>query len=339
MPTVSLPPLTWTTALTAWSWHPAPIAAMLAFGLWYALRVRKLRRAGGTWPASRIVWCYSGLGSYALVTVTSIGAYQNVLFSVRAIQVVTLLMITPQFLAHALPARLARDTATPATRARCSRILHSAAMRAVTHPLIGVLVLLGVPIALYGSGWYEAGLRSHWTSELTQAALLIAGAHYFWTRLQRDPVPKLYPHVVSVGLTFAEVALDVIVPIALLMSGSLVAADYYLALNGAGGLPPDTDQTTGAAVLWGLGDLALVPFLILSMQQLRRRDKEHAAEIDAQLDQYQRAEQRRQNPTATAAETAGTAAELPATMRPWWEDDPNVAAHFRWTQQKPPQDG
>ncbi|MGW5746970.1 cytochrome c oxidase assembly protein [Amycolatopsis sp. NPDC003861] len=300
-------PLTWSTLLTEWNWSPVPLALTTLLGSWYFIAVRKVRQAGQDWPRVRVVWWYLGLASYVLVTVTVFGAYESILFSVRALQVTTLLMITPQFLAHALPLTLLRDTVSPVARRRLGRILHARATELITHPLVGVLVLLGTPIALYGSQWYAASLGSDMIDEFTQLALLIAGGHYFWTRLQRDPVPKLYPHVVSVGLTFAEVALDVVVPLGIMMSGSLVAADHYLALAGAGGLDPDTDQATGAAILWGLGDLALVPFLVLSMNQLRRRDAAAAADIDRELD----------------------AADGDGETRPWWETDPALADRFR----------
>ncbi|MFJ8819674.1 cytochrome c oxidase assembly protein [Amycolatopsis thermoflava] len=314
MAEAGLPLFTWTTALTQWSWHTLPIALIVVFGAWYVRRVRRLRRNGGEWPISRLAWFVGALGSYASVTLTSIGTYGPVLFSARAAQVVTLLMITPQFLAHALPGRLARDTATPRNRVRASRILHSATVRVITHPFVGVVVLLGMPIALYGSGWYEASLRAHWLDEFTQVALLVAGAHYFWTRLQRDPVPKVYPQVVSVALTFAEVALDVIVPLAILMSGKLIAYDYYRELGNYAGVSIQADQFTGAGILWAVGDLALVPFLCLSMRQMLRRDRALAEIVDRELDERQRGD---------GLEPAS------ATTRPWWEDDPDLAARFR----------
>jgi cytochrome c oxidase assembly factor CtaG len=294
-------PLNWQAVLTEWNWAPVPLTLVLVLGVWYGTAVRRLRRTGRNWPSVRVVWWYVGLGSYALVTLTVVGAYQSSLFSMRALQATTLLMITPQFFAHALPGTLLRDTVPGPARRRLSRILHSRTAELITHPLVGVLVLLGTPIALYGSGWYDASLHSAVANELTQLALLIAGGHYFWTRLQRDPVPKLYPHFVSVALTFVEVALDVVVPLGILMAGALVAAQHYLAIGGAAGLSPETDQATGAAILWGLGDLTLVPFLCLSLNQLRRRDVAAAEEIDRQ----------------------------PAASRPWWEDDPELAARFK----------
>lgn len=313
-----MPPFDWPGALLQWSWHPLPLALALAAAGWYARRVRSLRRSGAGWPTSRTLWWCAGLGTYLLVTVGPVGAYSPVLFSARAVQVITLLMITPQLLAHALPLTLARDTATPAHRAWCSRVLHSGPARVITHPFVGVGLLLGVPVALYFTGWYEAGLRQHSWDEVTQLVLLVVGAHYFWTRLQRDPVPRLYPQMVTVVLTFAEVALDIVVPLVLLSTDTLVAAEYYLALDGAGGVSPEADQMSGGGIIWVVGDLALIPFLVLSLRQLGRRDAAQAVEVDSELDAQER--------TVTGEESLDPA----ATTAPWWEQDAAVARHFRW---------
>ncbi|WP_460863151.1 cytochrome c oxidase assembly protein [Rhodococcus aerolatus] len=311
-----------------------PLLLVAGLGAWYTHRVRKLRRGGGAWPKTRIWWYAAGLTSWLLVTVGVIGVYAPVLFSARAVQVVTLLMITPQLLAHAMPFSLARDTATVGGRAWCSSVLHSAPLRAITHPLVGVLVLLGMPIVLYGTDWFEAGLRNHATGELTQLALFLAGAHYFWTRLQRDPVPRLYPQYVTVALTFAEVGADIAVPLAVLNSRSLIAGDYYLGLDGLEWVDRTTDQAVGGGVLWVLGDLALIPFLILSVRQARRRDGEDAARIDAELDAAQRTATTASAGRRDHAARAGEDDAPPATMRPWWEDDPEVTTHFRWSSQQ-----
>lgn len=133
-------------------------------------------------------------------------------------------------------------------------------------------------------------------------------------------MPKLYPQYVTVALTFAEVAVDIVIPISLLASTTLLAGDYYLALDGAGGLDPETDQKTAGGILWILGDLALIPFLVLSLRQLRRRDDEQAVQEDRELD-------------AVDAAAAGDGPPDPsATGRPWWEDGVDVATHFRWKQ-------
>lgn len=268
-----------------------------------------------------------------------IGEWAPVLFSARAVQVITLLMITPQLLAHALPFTLARDTATPPGRAWCSQVLHSGPLRRITHPLVGVLVLLGMPIGLYGSGWFEAGLRNHAVAELTQLALFLAGAHYFWTRLQRDSVPRVYPQYVTVALTFAEVGADVVVPLAVLNSSSLIAGGYYLGLDGFAGVDRGADQAVAAGALWLLGDLALIPFLILSVRQLRRRDIDAAADIDAELDAQQRTARDPSPDRSGDVAPVGGHDAPPTTMRPWWEQDPEVATHFRWTQENQDRSG
>lgn len=323
------PPLTWTQALTAWVFHPVPVALVVLLGSWYAWRVRTMRRSGRSWPRSRTVWFFCGLAAYLVATCSFIGAYHQVLFSMRALQVVILLMVIPQLWAHGLPGTLARDTATPTGRRVASGVLHARPTQVLTHPIAGLLILLGLPIGLYGSGWYSASLTSHLGDELTQLALLTGGLHYFWTRLQRDPVPKLFPQYVTTWLTFADVILDALVPAAIMISPVLVATGYYATIGRTWGPSLAADEYTGASFLWVLGDFAGLPFLLLSLRQLRRRDEADAAAIDAELDELQAAEaQQHRDAEGNAAGIAGP----PGLMRPWWENDPDLAEHLHWKQ-------
>lgn len=332
------PPLTWTQVVTSWVFHPVPVALIVALGGWYAWRVHTLRRAGGTWPRMRTVWFVLGLAAYAIGTCSAIGVYHPVLFSMRAIQVVILLMVAPQFWAQGMPGTLARDTATPAGRRIASRILHARATRAVTHPLVGVVVLVGLPIGLYASAWYTASLTSHIVDELTQLALLAGGFHYFWTRLQRDPVPKLYPQYVTTWLTFADCIFAIIVPVALIVSPNIDGAAYYLAVARDWGPSLDADQNLGASALWGLGIFATLPFLLLSLKQMMRRDEAAAAVIDAlEAEQHQQRKAASQTTTDNAGddqagdEEGGAAESLPPGHTGlWWENDPDLAEHFHW---------
>ncbi|WP_037346337.1 cytochrome c oxidase assembly protein [Sciscionella sediminilitoris] len=307
------PPLTFAGALSSWQFDPVPIALILLLGGWYLLRVRRYRRGGARWPGSRTLWFFLGLLVYALVTLSAIAVYDRVLFSARALQIVGLLMIVPQLFAHGLPLTLARDTASPAGRRIGSTVLHHRLTELITHPIVGLLVLLGLPIALYATGWYAASLTDSVIAELTRFALLAGGFHYFWTRLQRDPVPKPYAQYITTWLTFADIILDAIVPLAMITMPGLVAEEYYTALGRDWGISLRMDQVTGAGLLWFLGDLAGLPFLLLSLQQLRRRDRADTEAIDAELDALE--------PEQRVAE---------GRVRPWWEEDESVAEHFGW---------
>ncbi len=255
----------------------------------------------------------AGLAAYVLATLSAVRVYSDVLFSAKALQITLLMMVVPQLLAHGLPGTLARDSVGRRGRQAASRVLHSRVAQRITHPVIGVVILIGLPIALYGSGWYQATLTDPAVDELTQLALLGAGFHYFWTRLQRDPVPRLYPQVVTVILTFVDVALDSVVPLALLITPAIVAEDHYVSVGRNWGPSLAGDQDVGAGILWMLGDLAGIPFLLLALAQWMRRDRAEAAEIDRQMD-------------AADARQDGSAPR--STL--WWENDAYLAEHYQW---------
>lgn len=303
--------------VTAWEFHVVPVVLTAVLGGWYVLAVCRLRRRGHSWPARFSMYWAAGLATYVVATSSAVRAYSDILFSVKALQVTLLMMVVPQLFAHGLPGTLARDSARPRGRQAASRMLHSRLAQRVTHPVIGVVILIGLPIALYGSPWYEATLTSAAVDELTQLALLGAGFHYFWTRLQRDPVPRLYPQVVTVILTFVDVALDSVVPLALLLTPAIVAEDHYIAVGRNWGPSLAGDQDVGAGILWMLGDLAGIPFLLLALSQWVRRDQAEAEVIDRQLD----ADDARRGPSSQASPL-------------WWENDEYLAEHFQWRRRE-----
>ena len=120
--------------------------------------------------------------------------------------------------------------------------------------------------------------------ELTHLALLLPGFVFFWTLLRVDPVPKAYSYGVSLWITFAEVIGDAFLGLAVIASSTLIGARYYHALARPWGPSLQTDQILGGGVLWILGDLVGLPFLIAQLIQFIREDEAEAKVIDAELD-------------------------------------------------------
>ncbi len=96
------PALTLSRAVTSWTLDlPVLVAVLVAAGL-YLAGVRRLRRAGQPWPAARTFsFLVGGTGAVVLATMSFLGVYQGVLFSIRAVQNVLLLLVAPLFLALA----------------------------------------------------------------------------------------------------------------------------------------------------------------------------------------------------------------------------------------------
>ncbi|KAA2258637.1 cytochrome c oxidase assembly protein [Solihabitans fulvus] len=317
-------PLGVVQVFTAWRVDPVVLAIVLLTAAWYLRAVRGLRRDGGSWPRARTIsFVALGLGSYLLVKSSFLGVYQDTLFWPRAVQNIWLLMVTPLMLALGAPVTLLLATLSPAARGRVEAVLHSRPARFVTFPLISSALLIATPITLYFSPWYELSLRNGVVDGLLHVQLVLTGFLYFWSRLQLDPVPREYPQIVSVWLTFAEVILDASLAVTLALTSHLVAGDHYLALARDWGPSPHVDQVIGAGCLWLIGDLAGLPFLVALLRRMMRQDEAEAVAIDEELDRRAAEEAGEPVPPGDAP------APVQQTMKPWWEDDPAMAERFR----------
>lgn len=310
-----LPPLDLTRVFTAWTWDVPTIVFAAALVSGYVAAVRTYRsRTGTRWPRSRNVAFGSGVGLLTLMGVSFFGAYADTLFWVRAAQVISLLMVIPLCLAMCSPLALAMAVLPDRRRDLLTRALATRTARVLTFPATASLLLVATPWALYFTGWYPTVLDDPVVDHLSRLALLLVGFLYFYSRLQLDPVPHKYPHLISIVITFVEVIFDAALGLVLWLSPHIVAEAYYQAVGRTWGPSLRNDQIFGAGVLWLVGDLAGLPFLSALMKRMSHDDAIEAAEIDKQLDE---------------AEAAQPVTDEPARPHLWWEDDPILAERFR----------
>lgn len=304
-------PLTWATLGP--SWHldasSAVIIAALAAGYLWCYR-RNRPRAEPVEPIR--VWCfYIGMALWVLATMSAIGVYAYSLFWVRALQVLLLLFVAPFFVALGTPLTVTRAAVGSSARDRIDRLLATPFARVLAHPLTTSVAMLGTPWLLYLTPWYTAALEHQWVGAPTRILLVVIGFGYFYARLQADPVPRRYSQFLSLLITVGETLGDGILGL-VLWQGPLIAAGYYLGLHRSWGPDLRLDQTIGAGVLWILGDVVGVPFVLLLMRALSTDEKAHAIAVDAELD---------------AVEQPGAVDATQSTL--WWESDPQLRERFR----------
>lgn len=305
---VSLPPpLTATRVLTSWVLDPIALAVILALAAGYTVG---LRRAHQTHTAMRAVSFFAGLGLFALVTMSFLGVYANVLFWVRAVQNVLLLMTVPLLLALGAPVSLLATGVSARSRERLMNVLHSRTARMLTFPAVMTVLLVGAPFLVYLTPLYEWTLRFSAVNEMMHLAFVGIGALYYWTRLGLDPTPRQDPHLVSVWITIIEVVFDGALGLVLWL-GPLRAPAYYLALARHWGPDARMDQIIGAGVLWIGGDILGLPFAAALFRQWKRDDDRHAARIDDELD----------------TQSSERGQPVPDNGL-WWENDPQLAQRF-----------
>jgi cytochrome c oxidase assembly factor CtaG len=304
-------PLTWAAVVQTWHLDLVSASVIVLLASAYAWCYRHTREdAQPAGPAQ--AGCFGvGIVLWALATTSVIGAYAYVLFWMRALQVLLLLYVVPFFLAQAKPVTVVRNALGPAGRDRIDRLLASRLTRLLVHPLTTSVAMLATPWLLYLTPWYAAALESEWIGAPTRILLVAIGFSYFYARLQADPVPRRYSQLISLLITIAETLGDGLLGL-VIWQGSLIAEAYYSGLHRSWGPDQRLDQTIGAGVLWILGDVVGLPFVLLLMRALSRDEKAHAVQVDAELD------------TAEAAENEGAA---PPGL--WWENDPQLRERFR----------
>ncbi|ORA28288.1 cytochrome c oxidase assembly protein [Mycobacterium aquaticum] len=317
-------PLTLQAVLTSWQFDAVSVVVVLALAVGYGWCVRRSGLRG------RPVWCF-GVAAllWLLATVSMIGVYAYVLFWVRALQVVLLLLVVPFFLASATPVTALRAALPPAGRDRLDRLLAGWVARVLLHPATTSIAMLGTPWLLYLTPWYTAALQQPAVAEATRILLVAIGFGYFYARLQADPVPRRYSQLISLLISVVESIGDGVLGIVLWL-GPLIAPAYYAALHRDWGPSARMDQVIGAGVLWILGDVLGVPFLIVLMRALSADEKAHAAEVDAELDRAEAAEAEKTEKVEKADESGQPkAAEEQARPALWWEADEQLSQRFR----------
>jgi cytochrome c oxidase assembly factor CtaG len=342
------PKLTLSSAFTEWRVDIPMLVLILALAVWYLTSVRKVRRAGGRWGSGRtFAFIVLGLGFWVLATMASPGAYQEVLFYMRATQTVFLTLVAPLFLAMGKPLTLLIE-AFPAVGRRVERAVRSRVAKVVTFPAITTIALVAVPMSMYFTTWYTHFFTSGTVRELTYLILMVPGYVFFWTLLRVDPVPKEYPYAVGMWITAAEVVGDAFFGIAVIADQTMIGAAHYHAAGYPFGPSLATGQVIGGGIIWILGDFVGLPFLAAQLIQMMRADKQEAEQIDAELDAADAAREaaraaavtRAAAPAPPAPEAAGptAAAPVPAAAeapepadadRPWWESDPRLTDRFR----------
>lgn len=359
LPAASVPmpgELTGSVYFTSWYVNWPVLGLLVAIGaLYVAGTVRFSRRDNGRWPVNRTVAFLVGLALFFWLTMSFLATYQQVVFWARAVQIVTLLMVVPLLLALGAPVALAVGGGPAWLGRGIEKVLASRIAALLTFPAVVSLVFLATPFTVYFSPLYEASLRSRGTAWILSFALVAIGFYYYWTRLRLDPVPREYPHLVSVWITFAEAIADGALGLTLMMGHHLLAGDWYtsLAQHRTWGQTPKQDQVWGGGALWLIGDLAGVPFIGALWRRMFHEDRERAAEVDAELDALEAVAAR--NPTgsgvaqpgssgsAMASGTEPDAAQTPSgrsaeeeaqRSRPWWETDPVVGARMGFVERE-----
>jgi putative copper resistance protein D len=323
-------PLGGTHVLTSWRLDVPTLVVVVLLGAWYCHGVWRLRRRGerwGRWPA--FAFLVLGLGSLVLVTMSSLGVYDRVLFWPRAVQYIVLLGVSPLLLAMGEPLELARRSLSDTGRRRLRRVLRSRVLRVLSFPLVGAAFGAVGLLIVYLTPLYHLTLTSELAHHLVWLGLLVIGAAFFVPEL--DPGDDLLPawcgYAARVGFSVVDGLLDAVPGIVVMTMHGTIAAAFYAQVHRTWGPSLHWDQTIGGGLMLTVAELVALPFLAVLVLRWVREDERLARETDRRLD----AAAARETAAARAATgnlpaTPPAADDLPLVTRPWWETDPGPLA-------------
>lgn len=263
----------------------------IALAVLYLVGVRRLRQRGDRWPAGRTFAWLCGCATILVATSSGIGRYAPAMFSVHMGQHMLLSMLAPVFLVLAGPTSLALRVLKPAGRGQPAgarewllAFLHSPLTRALTNPVVALMLFVGSFYALYFTGLFDAALFQHWAHLAMNAHFLLVGYVFYWPVIGIDPAPRALPPLGKLGLVFASMPFHAFFGIALMMSSTVIGQNFYRGLD----LPWVTDlladQRFGGALAWATGEVPLVVVMLALFIQWSRADRRVARRIDRKAD-------------------------------------------------------
>jgi putative membrane protein len=302
----ALPPFGAGPLLTDWGLDPGPAVGVLLTGGAYTWGVVRLHRRGRRWSPWRTASFAGGLLAIVVATQSALGAYDTSLFSVHVVQHLLLGVAAPFLMALGAPFTLALQATDRTTQVGLLWLLRTAPVRVLTHPLVGFSVFALTLFALYFTPIYELSLRNDWVHGAVHLHFLFAGSLFFWAVIGLDPVANRLPYGARLIIVLLTVPFHAFLGIALLSGDTPLAADWYLGVRDWG-VSPLTDQRTGAAIMWALGDvIGLVAGAVILAQWMAHEDR---ANLRAR-----RAEERRT--ASTSSPTRSPASASPSAALP-----------------------
>jgi cytochrome c oxidase assembly factor CtaG len=214
----------------------AVLATLLLGAFWYFQATRDDAERGNYWPPTRTLAFLGGLLAVELAFQSSLAMLPYISFPVQVIQKMLLVLVAPPLLVFGAPLVLAVETSSARMTDRLLRIVQSAPLRTLTHPVVIFLLYGGGLFAYYLSSAVASSMRHVWLLNLFNVAFLLVSVLFWWVALGAEPSPR--PQT-STGVALSLVGGSLLVllglGIAMLTRTTTVAPIYTLQDTRSGG--------------------------------------------------------------------------------------------------------
>jgi putative copper resistance protein D len=312
-----LPPLTLHTAFTEWEFAPVVTALVVVAAAVYLLGVFRVGRdhPARPWSLLRTASFLAGLGVIVIATQSSVGAYDDVLFSMHMWQHLLLLMVAPPFLLAGQPVTLLLHASRNPLHTWVKRLVRSRVADAATFPLVGVALYVGVVVGTHLTGFMDLTLTHPVVHQTEHVMYLGAGYLYFLPLIGREPIRWKLSYPAQLFLFIVAMPVDTFTGVVLTQTNHAMFPAYAGRRDWGPSLVDDLH--VGGAVMWIGGDGIMVLLIVLLFALVVRKRVQFDAGRWAEAARAQRFRELA-SPAATSDVSAATTPD---------DDDDQLAAY------------
>ena len=260
--------------LLAWSFDPLPIVGVAVAALAYLRAVREVNAAHPRTPVPpfRTAAFLGGLAAVLLALQSPIDRYETALISVHMVQHMLLQFVAAPLLLLGAPVTLALRVATPGVRRRLTGLLHSRAVRMLTHPIVAWSVFVAVNWGWQFSPLYDLALESDAVHYLQHAIYLGSALLFWWPIAGVDPAPRKLAFPGRAAYLVIAIPQNSFLGITL-QNTSADLYPHYQTLVRTWGPSLVEDLNIAGAVMWGMGAMVFVIAMMLTVAAWMRADE------------------------------------------------------------------
>jgi cytochrome c oxidase assembly factor CtaG/putative copper export protein len=284
-------PPTFLRLMVDWRFDLIYGTAAILLAVVYLLGVRRLRARGDKWPVGRTVAWLGGCAVILLATSSGIGRYSPAMFSIHMISHMMLSMLAPILLVlggavtlalRALPP--AGKESPPGPREWLLAFVQSPVARALTHPVVALVLFVGSFYILYFSGLFDYALDLHWAHLAMNAHFLLTGYVFYWPVIGIDPTPRRLMPVGRLAMVFASMPFHAFFGVVLMSMQQIIGDRFYRSLALPWVTDALSDQRLGGGIAWAAGEVPLLVVVVALLVQWARQDEREARRRDRRAD-------------------------------------------------------
>ena len=253
----TLPPLSWSGALTRWELDPVILIGVAAAAVAYRAGCRASAAGPSrSVPGGRRASFTAGLVATLVALCSPVAVYAELLFSVHMVQHLLLTVVAAPLLVAGRPVAVTGALLTRSRRRELLRLRRAPVIGVLGHPIVAWVTFAAAGWLAHFSPLYEVALDHPWAHG-AEHALFLGSALLFWRAVLgaaarwrlSHPLRLLYLAVAMPQSTFLALAI---------WSSSRPLYPRYVEIARRWNIDARSDQRLAGGIMWVAGDLVLL---------------------------------------------------------------------------------